>query len=84
MEDCFLFTKLKDYIFLTLDVMMFVDYQDSLKFIFSLNKQARQFIEKNFIVLRNGFTNDGLIDINFSSDSLIQFYNYDQLEKVFF
>ena len=57
----FPFPKLRYETFLILDVMMNVDYQDVLKFMFSINKETRNFIYKNFITLRNGFVNDGLI-----------------------
>ena len=39
---------------------------------FSLNKAARTFIEKDFIDARNGFTNEGLIDFEFDCDSLFE------------
>ncbi len=67
MEGDFPFRKLKHDIYLILDVMMFVDYKDALKFMFSLNKEARHYIHDNFITVRNGFTNDGLIDFVFDS-----------------
>ncbi len=44
---------------------------------FEINKEARKFIIKNFTTVRNGFINDGLIDIVFDDDSLNQFNNYD-------
>lgn len=77
MEGSFPFNKLKHYIYITLDVMMFVDYQDALKFMLSLNKEARYFIEQNFIRVRNGFINDGLIEISFDNDAMLQFNNYE-------
>ena len=70
MEGEFPFRKLKHDIYLILDVMIFVDYKDALKFMFSLNKEARHYIQHNFITVRNGFTNDGLIDFDFDSNPI--------------
>jgi hypothetical protein len=41
--------------------MMYVDRADVYKFMFTLNKEARKFLQDNFITVRNGFVNDGLI-----------------------
>ena len=57
----FPFRKLRFSKYLTLDVMMYVDRADVYKFMFSLNKEARKFLQDNFITVRNGFLNDGLI-----------------------
>ena len=53
--------KLRYAKYLTLDVMMYVDRADVYKFMFTLNKEARKFLQDNFITVRNGFVNDGLI-----------------------
>ena len=68
MEGGFPFGKFKHNIYHTLDVMMFVEHQDALKFMFSVNKQSRHYITNNFISIRNGFNNDGLIDLNLTFD----------------
>ena len=65
----FPFRKLKYYRYLTLDVMMNVLYEDACKFVFKINTEARKFIINNFITVRNGFTNEGLIDFYFDNDS---------------
>ena len=57
----FPFRKLRYEKFLTLDVMMYVDHPDVYKFMFTLNKEARKFLQDKFITVRNGFINDGLI-----------------------
>ena len=57
----FPFRKLRYVKYLTLDVMMYVDCADVYKFMFTLNKEARKFLQDNFITVRNGFVNDGLI-----------------------
>ena len=77
----FPFHKLKHITYPTMEVMMHVDYEDALKFMFKINKQGRGFLIKKFNTVRNGFMNDGLIDICFSDDPFEQFNNYDQLEK---
>jgi hypothetical protein len=52
---------------------------------YSINKQARKFIEHNLITVKNGFINDGLID--FAFDEEIHTYNefkfYNQFEQVY-
>ena len=57
----FPFRKLKYDRYLRLDVMMYVDRADVHKFMFTLNKEARKFLQDNFITVRNGFVNDGFI-----------------------
>jgi hypothetical protein len=54
-------SKLRYYTYLVLDVMMHVEYQEAYKFMFAFNKEARSFLLNNFIIIRNGFINDGLI-----------------------
>ena len=61
----FPFPKLRNFTFSTLDVLMYVDHQDAYKFMYNINKEGRQFIINNFITVRNGFVNDGLIDFVF-------------------
>ena len=61
----FPFRKLTSDIYLILDVMMYVKHQDVKEFMFALNKGARNFIQNNFIAVRNGFTNEGLVDFLF-------------------
>ena len=57
----FPFLKLRDYTFITLDVLMNVEYIEACKFMFAVNKEARTFLKNNFTVVRNGFINEGLI-----------------------
>ena len=74
----FPFWKLRYDKYLTLDVMMYVDHPDVYKFMFTLNKEARKFLQDNFIAVRNGFVNDGLItyQINNEFDAFIGFNSY--------
>lgn len=51
---------------------------------FSVNKGTRHYIKHNFISVRNGYKNDGLIDFVFSSETITQFNNYEKLETVYF
>jgi hypothetical protein len=55
-------------------VMKYVDCEDALKFMFNINKQGRKLLINNFTTVKNGFMNDGLIDICFSDE---EFDNYD-------
>ena len=61
-------SKLRYYTYLILDVMMHVEYQDSYKFMFAVNKEARSFFQNNFITIRNEFINDGLITYEIKGD----------------
>jgi hypothetical protein len=60
-EFVFPLLKLRHDTYLTLDVMMHVDYQEACKFMFAVNKEGRLFLHNNFIAIRNGFINGGLI-----------------------
>jgi hypothetical protein len=53
--------KLRHDAYLTLDVLMYIDYLEAKKFIFAVNKESRKFLTNNFITIRNGFENEGLI-----------------------
>ena len=57
----FPFPRLKNK-YLTLEIMMFVDYRQSCEFMFSINRATRSFLEINKSTIYNGFNNDGLID----------------------
>jgi len=61
----FPFPKLGLFKYLVVDVMMHVDHLDACKFMHIINKDGRKFIFKNYIAVRNGFVNDGLIDLVF-------------------
>ena len=76
----FPFRKLRYYTYLTLDVMMHVEYQEANKFMYALNMESRSFFEKNFITVRNGFINEGLITYDLRCD----FNDYVQLERLYF
>ena len=57
----FPFRKLTKKKYLTIEVLMFADYIAALKFMFSVNKEARTFFKVNNSTIRNSFINDGLI-----------------------
>lgn len=61
----FPFRKLRYRKYLILNVMMNVDYQEVLKFIFTLNIETRHFLHQHFITIRNGFVNEGLFIYRF-------------------
>ena len=76
----FPFRKLSYYKYLTLEVLMYVDIQEAYNFLFSVNKEGKSFLERNFITVRNGFVNDGLVTC-YVHDT---FYDFVQLEKQYF
>ncbi len=53
--------KLRHDIYLTLEVMMYVEHPEVLEKMFEVSREARSYIENNFITIRNGFINAGLI-----------------------
>jgi len=61
----FPFRKLRYEAYLILDVMMYIEHQEVYNFMFALNKETRKFLQQNFITVRNGFVNEGLIDHEF-------------------
>jgi hypothetical protein len=80
----FPFSKLRHHKYLTLDVMMYVDHQQVFEFMFACNKKARAFLQHNYLTIRNGFVNDGLIPYCYDDDSYKQYYHYEQIEKLYF
>jgi hypothetical protein len=57
----FPFLKLRGHKFLTLEILMHVKFKDVCNFLFSASKGTRTFLEHNFLAVKNGFINDGLI-----------------------
>lgn len=55
------FRKLSCDKYLTLEVIMYIEYTEVLNFMFSINKEMRSFLQNNFITVKNGFINEGLI-----------------------
>ena len=55
------FYKLRYDKYLTLDVLLYIDYFDASEFLFSLNKDTRNFANENAFTIRNGYNNEGLI-----------------------
>ena len=76
----FPFRNIRKNVYLLLEVMMYVEYKDAYKFMFNINKEGREFLINKFTTVRNGFINDGLIDL--CSYSSFNFYDY--LEKQYF
>ena len=79
----FPFSKLRHHKYLTLDVMMYVDHQQVFEFMFTCNKKARGFLQHNYLTIKNGFVNDGLIPYCYDDDSYKKFYHYEQIEKLY-
>ena len=76
----FPFHKLRYHKYLTLDVMMHVEFKEACSFMFGCSKATRAFLESNSSTIRNGFINDGLIDYDFSGT----FQDFDLLERLYF
>ena len=53
----FPFRKLRHYKYLILEVMMYVKHIASCKFMYTLNKEMRAFLENNIVIIQNGFIN---------------------------
>lgn len=64
-EGRFPFHKLRFYKFVISDIMMYVEYPEIFKFMFTINKLARSFLETKFISVQNCFINEGLIFYDF-------------------
>jgi hypothetical protein len=75
----FLFPKLCFDKYLTLDVLMNVEYETACEFIFYVNKAARSFLEFNASTILNGFINNGLIEYKFKFD----YDGYQMLERLY-
>jgi len=69
----FPFRKLRSDPYLTLEVMMYVEHLEAHEFMFTLNKESRQFLQDNIITFQNGFVNEGLITFRFERDNLQYF-----------
>jgi hypothetical protein len=64
-SDIFPIPKLRNYTYITLDVLTYIEFEKVCKFMFAVNKTARTFLSDNFIAARNTFTNEGLFIHNF-------------------
>ncbi len=69
----FPFRKLRLNKYLTLEVMKYVEHPEAYKYLFSLNKASRSYIQKNITTIENGFVNEGLITYQLKND----FFHYD-------
>jgi hypothetical protein len=78
----FPFRKLRNYKYTILDVLMHLEIKDAFTFLFSANKETREYLERNFITITNGFTNEGLVNFEFYGGS--NYDAYEQLEKLYF
>ena len=79
----FPFIKLRHHKYLTLEVMMYVEHQQVFEFMFTYNKKARAFLQHNYLTIRNGFVNDGLIPYCFDDNYRKEYYHFEQIEKLY-
>jgi hypothetical protein len=63
----FPFRLLRQDAYLTLEVMLYVEHPMVLDFMFRINKETRSFLQRNYISVNNGFTNEGLITYEFKN-----------------
>ena len=66
------FYKLRYNNYLTLEIMLFVDWKEACEFMFYFNRGSRTFLESNATTILNGYENDGLIDYILKCD----YYHY--------
>ena len=64
----FPFRKLCNEIYLILEVMMYVEYLEALKYIFYVKKESRILLTGNITSIINGFVNEGLIEEDILND----------------
>ena len=76
----FPFRKLRYNTYLTLEIIMCIEYKDALQYLFDVNKQTRQFLFRNLISIKNSYDNEGLITHNIFD----RFKDYQLLEKLYF
>ena len=78
------FRKLSYEKYLMIEVMIYVEHIKVKQFIFSVNKEARSFLLKNFIPIRNSVINEGLITYYFDIEKENQLNHYRKLEELYF
>jgi hypothetical protein len=76
----FPFFKLRHDIYLTLEVMMYVERSQAFEFMQAVNKEGRSSIQKQYISIKNGFINEGLI----VHDLHLNFIGFRELERLYF
>ncbi len=76
----FPFSKLRHDIYLTLEVMMYVERSQAFEFMHAVNKEGRSYLEHQYVSIKNGFINEGLIfhDLDYS------FTGFRDLETLYF
>ena len=76
----FPFHKLRYDKYLTLDIMMHVEFKEACSFMFGCSKATRAFLESNSRTIQNGFINGGLIVYDFFG----RFHDFELLERLYF
>lgn len=70
----FPFRQLKVRKYLTLEIMLHVDYPDILTYMYAVNRATRSYIESNLKTIRNGFINAGLITYQLKTNDFNHYY----------
>ena len=76
----FPFWKLRYDKYMTLDVLMYIDYREALQFMFAVSKQARLFLHSNIVPFINEFENEGLITYEIDN----RYEGFKLLERLYF
>jgi hypothetical protein len=76
----FPFRKLRYDKYLVLEVILHVDRDVALNFMFTISKEGRAFLKENFITFKNELINEGLITYYIDGTPESQFTNYLKLE----
>ena len=67
-EGDFPFRRLRSYTYLILDVLMNIEREKVMKFMFAVNKVTRNFVNTKYFTIQNGFTNEGLVTYKLESN----------------
>lgn len=77
-ETDFPFLRLRSYTYLILDVLMNIEREEIMKFMFAVNKVMRNFVNTKYIKIQNGFTNEGLVTYKLESNFNTYVYGISQ------
>ncbi len=70
------FLNLRQEPYLIIEILIFIDREEVLKFIFSINNKMRDFLKDHFIKIKNAFINNGRIVNCFNSSFRSIFLTY--------
>ena len=69
--------------YIAIDVLLYLQYDDSLEFLFNLNRHTREFLKHYYVAIKSGFENEGLtynyIDLYFETSIFETFRSFEKL-----